>query len=72
MMQLTKALRETIPEGGILDGGAGEDIFSGLLDGELSVLAAARFERGLGAALHRRLSGGADGGTDAASQPGGE
>jgi flagellar protein FlgJ len=56
--QLMKALRETVPEGGLIDGGAGEDIFSSLLDGQLSAAAASRLERGLGAALYRQFRAG--------------
>lgn len=53
--QLLKALRETIPEGGVIDGGTAEEVFSGLLDGQLATQAAAGLERGLGAALYRQL-----------------
>lgn len=55
--QLMKALRETVPDGGMFDGGAGEDIFSSLLDSHISNTAAARLERGIGAALYRQLRG---------------
>jgi Rod binding domain-containing protein len=52
-----KALRETIPHSGLADGGAGEEIFTTLLDEHLSSSAAARLDRGLGAALYRQLRG---------------
>lgn len=55
--QLMKALRETVPESGLTGGGAGEEIFSSLLDGHISNLAAGRLEHGLGAALYRQLRG---------------
>jgi flagellar protein FlgJ len=55
--QLMKALRETVPDGGLIDGGSGEQIFSSLLDGHLSNNAASRLERGIGAALYRQLRG---------------
>ncbi|HEY8484265.1 MAG TPA: rod-binding protein [Longimicrobiales bacterium] len=55
--EMMKALRDTIPTEGLLDGGAGERIFSGLLDEHLSALAASRLERGLGAALYNQLRG---------------
>jgi len=51
--EMMKAMRSSIPEGGLLDGGAGEDIFTGLFDQHLSELAASRSENGLGAALYR-------------------
>lgn len=52
---LFKAMRETVPEGGIVDGGAGEEIFSGLMDQHLSERVPAQWERGLGSALYRQL-----------------
>jgi Rod binding domain-containing protein len=48
-------MRETVPEGGALDGGAGEEVFSSMLDERMSELAASRQEHGLGAALFRQL-----------------
>ena len=56
--QLFKAMRETVPDGGIVDGGSGEEIFSGLLDQHLSAEVPAGWgERGgLGEALYRQLS----------------
>jgi flagellar protein FlgJ len=55
MTQLMKLMRETVPEGGALDGGAGEEVFSSMLDERMSELAASRQEHGLGAALFRQL-----------------
>lgn len=57
MQELMKALRDTVPDGGLVDGGAGEEIFSSLLDEHLSMSAAADSERGIGAALYRQLRG---------------
>lgn len=57
LQQLMKALRETIPHSGLADGGTGEEIFTTLLDEHLSSSAAARLDRGLGAALYRQLRG---------------
>lgn len=53
--EMLKVMRSTVPEGGVLDGGAGEDIFTGLFDQHLASAAASRSENGLGAALYRRL-----------------
>ena len=55
VQELFKAMRETVPEGGIVDGGPGEDMFSSMMDQTISAEAASGWERGLGAALYRQL-----------------
>jgi peptidoglycan hydrolase FlgJ len=55
MTHLLRALRETKPEGGIIDGGAGEEMFTGMLDEHVARISASRSENGLGAALFRQL-----------------
>ena len=55
--QLFKAMRETVPEGGLLDGGTGEEIFTGMLDQKMAAEVPADWESGLGAALYRQLRG---------------
>jgi peptidoglycan hydrolase FlgJ len=50
-----EAMRETVQEGGVIDGGAGEDVFSGLMDQHLSSQALSGSERGIGAAIYRQL-----------------
>lgn len=57
--QVLKAMRDTIPEGGVIDGGVGEDIFSGMMDAHLASLAADRADGSIAAALYRQLRGGA-------------
>ena len=54
--QLFKAMRDTIPEGGLVDGGSGEEMFSGMLDQHLSDATAAGWSHGIGDALYRQLS----------------
>ena len=54
-----KAMRDTIPEGGVIDGGVGEDFFSGLLDAHLADMTASRVDGSIAAALYRQLRGGA-------------
>jgi flagellar protein FlgJ len=54
MQEMLKALRATVPEG-MSGGGAAEDMFTGMLDQHVADNAAARLERGLGAALYRQL-----------------
>ena len=55
--ELFKAMRETVPESGLLDGGGGEDAFVSLMDQHLSEVAASRNEGGIGEALYRFFSG---------------
>ena len=55
VQELFKAMRETVPEGGIVDGGPGEEMFASMMDQTISAEAASGWERGLGAALYRQL-----------------
>jgi flagellar protein FlgJ len=55
LAQLMKAMRDTIPQDGAIDGGAGEDMFTSMMDEQVSDIASARQERGIGAALFRQL-----------------
>lgn len=56
--QLFKAMRETVPQGeGVVDGGSGEAMFTGLLDQRISAEAPAQWQRGLADALFRQLRG---------------
>lgn len=57
MGELLKAMRDTVPAGGALESGAGEEIFTGMLDEHIAGLAAARQSQGVGEALFRQLSG---------------
>jgi flagellar protein FlgJ len=72
VQQLFKAMRETVPEGeGIVSGGSGEDIFTGLLDEHLAAETPGRWESGVAAALYRQLRGiqGSDATSPAPSAP---
>ncbi len=53
--ELLKALRETVPKDGVIDGGSAESIFTGMMDAHLAGIAAARQGQGLGEALFRQL-----------------
>jgi flagellar protein FlgJ len=56
VQQMFKAMRESVPGGdGIVDGGAGEEMFSGLMDEHLASAAAAGNGRGPGEALFLQL-----------------
>jgi flagellar protein FlgJ len=53
--ELFKAMRETVPQDGIANGGAGEEMFTGMLDQHLAPQAGEGWSRGLGEALYRQL-----------------
>jgi flagellar protein FlgJ len=55
--QLYKAMRETVPQGeGATDGGAGEEMFTGLMDQKLATDTPDQWRHGIGDALYRQLS----------------
>jgi len=57
VQQLYKAMRDTVPQqDGIVSGGAGEDIFTGLMDQHLAAETPKHWEGGLSDALYRQLS----------------
>ena len=51
--ELFKVMRSTVPEGGAISGGQGEDIFTGLMDQRVAEAAAMESDGGLGDALYR-------------------
>jgi flagellar protein FlgJ len=53
--QLFKAMRETVPQDGLTSGGAGEEIFSGLMDQHLAEAVPGQWQDELGEALYRQL-----------------
>jgi len=56
VQQLYKAMRETVPQQeGIVSGGAGEDIFTGLLDQHLAAETPKHWEGGLSDAIYRQM-----------------
>lgn len=57
VQEMFKAMRATVPEVGPFGGGAGEEMFTAMLDGEIATRAPARWERGLAEALYRQLAG---------------
>ncbi len=57
VQQLYKAMRESVPQQeGIVSGGAGEDMFTALMDQHLAAETPKHWERGLSEALYRQLS----------------
>lgn len=58
VQQLFKAMRETVPTGdGIVSGGAGEDMFTGLMDQHLAAETPNQWGGGIAEALYRQLRG---------------
>ena len=56
IQQLYKSMRDTVPQQeGIVSGGAGEEIFTGLLDQHLAAETPKHWETGLSDALYRQL-----------------
>lgn len=53
--QLFKAMRETVPENSLFDGGAGEEMFTGMMDAHLASEVPATWNDGLSEALYRQL-----------------
>jgi len=56
LRQLLQAMRATLPEGGLCERSAGDEVFTSLLDDQLANLAAQRMQKGIGEALYRQLS----------------
>lgn len=62
VQELFKAMRETVPTGeGIVSGGAGEDVFTSLMDQHLAAETPKHWQRGLAEAVYRQLSRGLEG-----------
>jgi len=53
--QLFATMRRTVPEGGLLEGSAGDDVFRAMLDGELARVVADKSPFGLADAVTREL-----------------
>lgn len=54
--QMLQAMRDAVPEGGLLETSTGEKVFREMFDEEMARQAAARSERGLAQALYRQLA----------------
>jgi peptidoglycan hydrolase FlgJ len=56
--ELFKAMRETVPEGGALSPGSGQEMFEGLMDQHIADAAASTSRAGIGDALYRYFTTG--------------
>lgn len=57
IQEMLKAMRSTVPEGGLVDAGQSEDMFTALLDEHVARAAGERSQRGLADALYRQFVG---------------
>lgn len=57
VMELLKAMRETVPQDGLTSGGMGEEMFTGMLDEHLAPQMGDGWSGGIGEALYRQLRG---------------
>jgi flagellar protein FlgJ len=55
VQELFKAMRETVPKDGFTDGGAGEDVFTGMMDEKIATHVPEHWDRGIGESLYRQL-----------------
>ena len=55
VQQLFKAMRDTVPQDGLTSGGAGEDIFTGLMDEKVAAQVPQQWAHGIGESLYRQL-----------------
>lgn len=53
--QLFKTMRETVPADGIVNGGPGEAMFTGMLDQHMSATVPGQWHHGIGESLYRQL-----------------
>jgi flagellar protein FlgJ len=66
--QLYKAMRDTVPQGeGIVSGGSGEEIFTGLMDEHVAADTPKHWNGGISEALYRQLRQGLPAGQNAIS-----
>ena len=63
--ELFKAMRETVPQDGLTNGGMGEDVFTSMLDQHLAPQVGDGWQGGIGEALYRQLRGALDAGSNA-------
>lgn len=56
MRHLLAAMRDTVPDSGLLEAAPGQEMFTSMLDDHIADRAAERSTRGLGDALYHQLS----------------
>ena len=57
VQQLFKAMRDTVPQDGVVDGGSGEQMFTSMMDESLADQLPGQWHHGIGEGLLRQLRG---------------
>ena len=55
VQQMYKSMRSTVPSGGLTDGGAGEEMFTSLLDEHMAADTPQEWKHGLSESIYRQL-----------------
>lgn len=55
VQQMYKAMRSTVPTGGLFDGGSGEEMFTGLMDEHMAADTPQKWKHGLSESIFRQL-----------------
>lgn len=55
VQQMYKSMRSTVPSGGLTDGGAGEEMFTSLLDEHVAADTPEKWKHGLSESIYRQL-----------------
>ena len=55
VQQMYKSMRDTVPTGGVVDGGAGEEMFTGMLDEHIAADTPQQWKHGLSESIYRQL-----------------
>lgn len=53
--QMYKSMRETVPEGGMFDGGSGEEMFTSMLDQHVAADTPVQWQHGLSESIYRQM-----------------
>ena len=69
VLELMKAMRETVPQDGLTNGGMGEEMFSGMMDQHLAPQMGDGWSGGIGEALYRQLRGALAGQSNGEEEP---
>lgn len=55
VQEMYKSMRSTVPTGGVLDGGTGEEMFTGMLDEHIAADTPQQWKHGLSESIYRQL-----------------
>ena len=55
VLQMYKAMRSTVPTGGLFDGGSGEELFNGMMDEHMATDTPQKWKHGLSESIYRQL-----------------